>query len=120
MTLNEFLNSLLDSHKNNPEAQDTFDYEALAFDAGVEYACKKIKEFLNSETKENQKITLPEYLDILRALSRHRENEDLGDRDLGWEESGYQSALFDVRKYLENSATDIDRTLEEYAELEED
>lgn len=117
MTLDEFLNSLLDSHRDNPEAQDSYDYEALAFDAGVEYALKKVKEFLGTETKENQKVSLPEYLDILRALSRHREDEDFGDRDIGWEESGYQSAIFDVRRYLQNAETDIERTLQEYKEL---
>lgn len=120
MTLNEFLNSLLDSHKDNPEAQDTFDYEALAFDAGVEYAAKKIKEFLAQNTQSEQKVSLSEYIDILYALSNHREDEDFGDRDLGWEESGYRSALFDVESYIKNSQTDIDRTLEEYAELEKD
>lgn len=117
MTLDEFLNSLLDSHKDNPEAQDSYDYEALAFDAGVEYALKKVKEFLGSETKENQKVSLPEYLDILNALSDRRSDEDCNDRDLGWEESGYRSALYDVRKYLQNDETNISRTLEEYSEL---
>lgn len=115
MTLDEFMSTLI---KDNPEAEDTYDYEALAFDAGVEYAIKKIREFLSSETKE-QKVTLPEYLDILYALSRHREDEDFSDRDIGWEESGYRSAIFDVERYLKNSQTDIDRTLQEYAELEE-
>lgn len=120
MTLDEFLNNLLNSHKDNPEAQDAYDYEALAFDAGVGYAIKEIKKFLGSKTKENQKVSLPEYLDILYALSRHREDEDFGDRDIGWEESGYRSAIFDVERYLKNSQTDIDRTLEEYAELKEE
>jgi hypothetical protein len=120
MTLDEFLNSLLDNHKDNPEAQDCYDYEALAFDAGVEYALKKVKEFLATNSQPEQKVTLPEYLDILYALSNHREDEDFGDRDVGWEESGYRSAIFDVERFVKNSTTDIDRTLEEYAELEKD
>ena len=117
MNLNEFMDTLI---KANPEAEDTYDYEALAFDAGVEYAVKKIKEFLGSKTKENQKVSLPEYLDILGVLSDRRSDEDCNDRDLGWEESGYRSALYDVRKYLQNDETYISRTLEEYEELEPD
>lgn len=113
MTLDEFMQTLI---KPNPEAEDSYDYEALAFDAGVEYAINKIKKFLGSETKE-QKISLPEYLEILGALSDHRSDEDFNDRDIGWEESGYRSALYDVRRYLQNSTTDIERILEEYKEL---
>lgn len=117
MTLDEFMQTLI---KPNPEAEDSYDYEALAFDAGVEYAINKVKEFLGSKTKENQKVSLPEYLDILNTLSSHRSDEDFYDRDIGWEESGYRSALLDVKNYLRNDETDINRTLEEYKELELD
>lgn len=117
MTLNEFMETLIKG--NNEEAKDSFDYEALAFDAGVEYTVKKIKEFLSSETKE-QKVSLPEYLEILNTLSSHRSDEDFYDRDIGWEESGYRSALLDVKNYLRNDETDINRTLEEYKELDEE
>lgn len=113
MTLDEFMDTLV---KPNPEAEATYDYESLTFEAGVEYTIKKIKEFLESEIKY-QKVSLPEYLEILGALSDHRSDEDFGDRDIGWEESGYRSALYDVRCYLKNSKTDIERTLEEYKEL---
>lgn len=113
MTLDEFMETLI---KPNPEAEDTYDYEALAFDAGVEYAIKKIKEFLNSETKE-KKVTLPEYLDILYDLSQNRKDEDFGDRDTSWEEAGYQEALFDVQEYLDNNETYINDILEEHKKL---
>lgn len=117
MTLDEFMNTLI--KVNNPEDQDSFDYEALAFDAGIEFAIKNIRKFLAENSQPEQKISLNEYIDMLNALSRSREDEDFGDRDIGWEESGYRSALFDVKRYLKNSKTDIDRTIEEYKELEE-
>lgn len=115
MTLNEFMSTLI---KPNPEAEDTYDYEALAFDAGVEYAIKKIKEFLESETKD-QKVTLTEYLKILNALSQNRKDEDFEDRDTSWQEAGYQSALFDVREYLDDNEMYIKDILDEYKELED-
>lgn len=117
MTLNEFMETLV---KPNPEAEACFDYEALAFDAGVEFAIKKIKEFLDSEIKENQKVTLTEYLKILNALSQNRKDEEFEDRDTSWQEAGYQSALFDVREYLDNNEMYINNILNEFKKLEED
>ena len=117
-TLNEFLNDMIAKSNAVPEDEPSYDYEAMAFEAGIEFAAKKIKEFIAQNPQPEQKISLPEYLDILYALSRHREDEDFGDRDIGWEESGYRSALYDVRKYLQNDETYISRTLEEYEELE--
>lgn len=114
MTLDEYMETLI---KPNPDAEFAEDYESLAFDAGVEYTIKKIREFLSQNPQPEQKVSLPEYLDILYALSRHREDEDFGDRDIGWEESGYRSAIFDVESFVKNAQTDIDRTLEEYKEL---
>lgn len=115
MNLDEFMSTLI---KPNPEAEDSFDYEALAFDAGVEFAVKKIKEFLESETK-NQKVTLTEYLRILKELSQNRKDENFEDRDLSWEEAGYQEALYDVREYLDSNQMYIEDILNEYKELEE-
>ena len=119
-TLNEFIDEMIAKSNEVDDDEPSYDYEAMAFEAGVEFAAKKIKEFLAQNPQPEQKVSLPEYLDILYALSRHREDEDFGDRDIGWEESGYRSALFDVEGYIKNSQTDIDRTLEEYKELEED
>lgn len=115
MTLDEFLDTLV---KPNPEAQDTYDYEALAFDAGVEYTVKKIKEFLSSETKEQKKVSLPEYLKMLNELSQNRKDEDFEDRDVSWEEAGYQEALFDVQEYLDNNETYINNILNEHKKLD--
>lgn len=115
-TLIEFLNSLIDKSNEVPDDEPSFDYETMAFEAGVEYACKQIKEFLAQNTQSEQKVSLSEYIEILNTLSNDREDEDFGDRDVGWEENGYQSALFDVRKYLENDEESINRTLEEYKE----
>lgn len=116
MTLDEFLDTLV---KPNPEAEDTYDYEALAFDAGVEYTVKKIKEFLSSETKEKKAVSLPKYLDILNELSRNRKDEDFEDRDISWSEAGYQEALFDVQEYLDGNQTYVNDMLEEYKKLED-
>jgi hypothetical protein len=114
MNLNEFLEALI---KSNHEAEEDCDYETLAFDAGVEYTVKKIKEFLAAETKK-EKVTLPEYLDILYDLSQNRKDEDFGDRDVSWEEAGYQEALFDVQEYLDGNETYIKDILDEHKKLE--
>lgn len=62
MTLDEYMDILI---KHNSEAERDCDYEALAFDAGVEYAVKKIKEFLAAETKEQKLAEIRRDEDIL-------------------------------------------------------
>ena len=114
MTLDEFMQTLV---KPNPEAKDTYDYEALAFDAGVEYTVNKIRGFLESETKEQ--VTLTEYLSILSALSDNRKDVDFNDEDVSWEEFGYQTALNDIKNYLENDEESINDTLQQYKEIED-
>lgn len=115
MTLDEYMEALV---KHNSEAEENDDYETLAFEAGVEYAVKKIKEFLAAETKE-QKVTLPEYLKTLNDLSQNRKDENFEDRDISWEEAGYQEALFDVQEYLDNNELYINDILDAYKELED-
>lgn len=116
MTLNEYLDDMIAKSNEVDDDEPSYDYESMAFEAGVEFACKKIKEFLAVNPQQKQKVSLPEYLDILNTLSNDRQEDDMADRDIGWEESGYQSALYDVKRYLTNDEESINRTLEEYKE----
>lgn len=116
-TLIKFLDEMIAKSNEVDDAEPSYDYETMAFEAGVEYACKQIKEFLaQNNNQQEQKVFLSEYIEILNTLSNDRQEDDMADRDIGWEESGYQSALFDVKKYLENDEESINRTLEEYKE----
>ena len=115
-TLNEFLNDMIARSNEVDEDGPSYDYESMAFDAGMEFACKKIKEFLAQNPQSEQKVNLSEYIEILNTLSNDRQEDDMADRDIGWEESGYQSALYDVKRYLANDEESVNRTLEEYKE----
>lgn len=115
-TLNEFLDEMIAKSNKVDEDEISYDYESMAFDAGMEFACKKIKKFLAQNPQSEQKVSLNEYIEILNTLSNDRQEDDMADRDIGWEESGYQSALYDVKKYLENDEEFINRTIEEYKE----
>lgn len=116
MTLNEYLDDMIAKSNEVSDDEPSYDYESMAFGAGVEYTCKQIKEFLAQNPQQEQKVFLSEYIEILNTLSNDRQEDDMADRDIGWEESGYQSALFDVKKYLENDEESVNRTLEEYKE----